>query len=116
MNDEGTIMEKERKAELMGKISLIMSIMCIVLGLVCATLTEKPFEIGERAEEILLWLPIGLEIVTILICIIGLFIKQTILLKRVLWGHILYWVSRFLGILLIYGLVELIFGWFEVSA
>ena len=109
-------MEKERKAELMGKISLLMSIMCIVLGLVCATLTEKPFEIGERAEEILLWLPIGLEIVTILICIIGLFIKQTILLKRVLWGHILYWVSRFLGILLIYGLVELIFGWFEVSA
>ena len=83
--------KKERNAALLGKVSLIMSVMCIVLGVVCVALTEKPFELGERTKEILLWLPIVLEIVTVLICICGLCNKRTILLKRILWGHVLYW-------------------------
>lgn len=112
--------EKERKAHILGKTALITSIIAVLLGFFCDIVAEHLLSafinnvvIVEQIKIFLLWMSIGFEALSVCICICGLMIKRTILLKRLLVIHCLFWVSTILSFLLLYGIVGFIFGWYK---
>jgi len=118
--DKGIPLVKEKRTDWVERIALVTNIVCLSIWILVDVIAEpilvahiKDLIVIEHITTFLLWLKIGLEIIAVFLCLLGLLIKPTLLLKRLLMIHVLFWLSGILYFAFLYGLVEFIFGWYK---